>query len=42
MAKLGAALALAALLGGCATYTGRTSPCACDWQPIAERGEAAA
>ena len=32
--KLGLALALVAFLGGCATYTDRTSPCACDWQPI--------
>lgn len=33
MPKLVLVLALA-MLGGCATYTDRTSPCACDWQPI--------
>ena len=41
MSKLMAMLALAALLGGCASHTGRTSPCVCDWRPIAERGSAA-
>jgi uncharacterized protein YceK len=28
------ALCAAALLGGCASYQDRTSPCACDWRPI--------
>ena len=27
-------LSLTAALGGCATYTDRTSPCVCDWQAI--------
>lgn len=28
-------LALAAsALAGCASYTGRTSPCVCDWVPV--------
>lgn len=34
MPKIIATLALAALLGGCATYTERTSPCVCDWEPL--------
>jgi len=42
MPKIIAALMLATLLGGCATYTERTSPCVCDWKPINLEGEAAA
>ena len=38
--RLAALLALAALLGGCATYTERMSPCACNWEPINTDGEA--
>ena len=34
MPKIIAALALAALLGGCAKYAARTSPCVCNWEPI--------
>ena len=40
MARIIAALALSALLAGCATYTERTSPCVCDWQPVNVTGEA--
>lgn len=40
MAKIITALALSALLGGCATYTERTSPCVCLWDPIGATGEA--
>ncbi|WP_299655644.1 hypothetical protein [uncultured Jannaschia sp.] len=40
MARIIAALALSALLGGCATYTERTSPCVCNWQPVNVTGEA--
>ena len=32
--KLVTLLVLTALVGGCATYTERTSPCACNWEPI--------
>lgn len=39
MPKIILSLALAALLAGCATYTERTSPCVCDWQPINDRQE---
>ena len=42
MPRLAAALAVAALLGGCATYTGQTSPCACDWRPLGAAEEAVA
>jgi hypothetical protein len=41
MAKIAAALAALALLAGCVSHTGRTSPCVCDWQPIGEREEVA-
>ncbi|WP_299821179.1 hypothetical protein [uncultured Jannaschia sp.] len=40
MARIIAALALSALLAGCATYTERTSPCVCNWQPVNVTGEA--
>jgi len=40
MPKMIAALALAALMGGCANYTERTSPCVCDWEPVNVEGEA--
>ena len=41
MPKIIAALALATLLGGCASYTERTSPCVCVWEPINLRGDVA-
>jgi hypothetical protein len=34
MRRITLGLALAALLGGCASYQDRTSPCVCDWRPI--------
>lgn len=34
MRRVTLSLALAALLGGCASYQDRTSPCVCDWRPI--------
>ena len=40
MVRIIAALTLSALLGGCVTYTQKTSPCVCDWQPINATGEA--
>ena len=40
MLKIITALALSALLAGCATYTERTSPCVCNWQPVNVTGEA--
>ena len=40
MPKIAALLALAALLGGCASYTERTSPCVCTWEPISAGQEA--
>ena len=40
MTRIITALALCALLGGCATYTERTSPCVCNWDPINTTGEA--
>ena len=40
MLKIITALALSALLAGCATYTERTSPCVCNWQPVNLTGEA--
>ena len=40
MARIIAALALSALLAGCATYTERTSPCVCNWESINITGEA--
>ncbi|WP_299841558.1 hypothetical protein [uncultured Jannaschia sp.] len=40
MARIIVALALSALLAGCATYTERTSPCVCNWQPVNVTGEA--
>ena len=41
MFRITIALALAALLGGCASYTERTSPCVCNWESIGITGEAA-
>ena len=38
MVRIIAALTLSALLGGCATYTERTSPCVCNWEPISTTG----
>lgn len=40
MPKIILALVLSALLGGCASYTERTSPCVCNWEPINLQGEA--
>ena len=40
MARIIAALALSALVAGCATYTERTSPCVCLFKPINTMGEA--
>ncbi len=41
MVRIIAALALAALLGGCATYTERMSPCVCgEWEAINAEGVA--
>ena len=40
MPKIIAALLLTALLGGCATYTERTSPCVCNWEPLNSAEEA--
>jgi PBP1b-binding outer membrane lipoprotein LpoB len=40
MQKIAALLALAVLLGGCANYTERTSPCVCAWEPISAGEEA--
>jgi hypothetical protein len=40
MLRIALALALVALLGSCATYTERTSPCVCAWEPINLKGEA--
>lgn len=40
MARIFIAVALSALLSGCATYTERTSPCVCNWEPIGSTGEA--
>lgn len=34
MPKILAVVTLAALLGGCASYTERTSPCVCEWEAI--------
>lgn len=42
MPKIIATLVLTTLLGGCVTYTERTSPCVCDWEPINLEGEATA
>ena len=39
MPKVIVTLTLAALLGGCASYTERTSPCVCVWEPINLREE---
>lgn len=41
MPRIMMTLAVAALLGGCASYTERTSPCVCDWQPMNDRQEVA-
>ncbi len=40
MLRITIALALAALLSGCASYTERTSPCVCNWEPLNSTGEA--
>ncbi len=40
MIRIVTALAISALLAGCATYTERTSPCVCNWEPINATGEA--
>lgn len=40
MPKIIAALLLTVLLGGCATYTERTSPCVCNWEPVNSTKEA--
>ena len=40
MPKIIAAIVFATLLGGCASYTERTSPCVCDWEPLNTIGEA--
>ena len=34
MPKIITMLILTALLGGCASYTERTSPCVCNWEPL--------
>jgi len=34
MRRIVLGLALAAVLGGCASYQDRMSPCVCDWRPI--------
>ncbi len=39
MPKIIATLVLAALLGGCASYTERTSPCVCNWEPLSSKEE---
>lgn len=41
MSKILVTLGLCALLGSCATYTERTSPCVCLWEPIGTTEEAA-
>ena len=41
MVRIIAALALSALVAGCATYTERTSPCVCNYEPINSTGKAA-
>lgn len=38
--RLGALLGLTLAVGACANYTSRTSPCACDWQPLNTNMEA--
>ncbi len=38
--RLAALLGLTLILGACANYTSRTSPCACDWQPLNAQTEA--
>ena len=40
--RLAALLGLSLILGACANYTSRTSPCACDWQPLNAQTEALA
>lgn len=40
MRRAALALALAATLGGCASYQDRMSPCVCDWRPIGAQGSA--
>lgn len=39
MPKIIVTLTLAAMLGACASYTERMSPCVCVWEPINLRGE---
>lgn len=34
MMRMIALAALLAALAGCATYTERTSPCVCNWEPL--------
>ena len=38
--RLAALLGLSLILGACASHTSRTSPCACDWQPLNTQAEA--
>ena len=38
MAKIIAVLALSAILSGCVSYTERTSPCVCLFEPINATG----
>ena len=40
MVRIATALVLSALLGGCVSYTQKTSPCVCNWEPINTSGEA--
>lgn len=37
MMRIIAALLFVAALSGCATPAERTSPCACNWQPVNDR-----
>ena len=39
MPKIITTLVLAALLGGCASYTERTSPCVCNWERMSPLDE---
>ena len=40
MPKIIAAIVFATLLGGCASYTERTSPCVCNWERMSPLEEA--
>lgn len=40
MVRIIAAITLSALLGGCVSYTQKTSPCVCNWESINTTGEA--